>query len=129
VRFEITRYFAAILAAAAMACASAPRPPPPAPTPAPVQAPAPPPAVPAPRAPSAPETGLLFEVEPAEAQIAVDGQPYGTVADLASRGGVLALAPGIYQVSLRAPGYATWRAEVAVRTGTEPIRVKLTRKP
>ncbi len=126
-RFEITRYFAAILAAAAMACASAPPPPPPAPTPTP--APSPPPAAPAPRAPSAPETGLLFEMKPAEAQIAVDGQPYGTVADLASRGGVLALAPGIYQVSLRAPGYATWRAEVAVRTGSEPIRVKLTKKP
>lgn len=122
-RFEITRYLAAILAAAAMACASAPRPPPPTPAPAPA------PAAPAPRAPSAPETGLLFEVEPAEAQIAVDGQPYGTVGELASRGGVLVLAPGIYQVSLRAPGYATWRAEVAVRTGTEPIRVKLTRKP
>ncbi|HEY6106802.1 MAG TPA: PEGA domain-containing protein [Anaeromyxobacteraceae bacterium] len=124
-RFETTRSFAAVLAAAAMACASPPRPPPPPPSPAP----APPPAAPAPRAPSAAETGLLFEVEPAEAQIAVDGQPYGTVAELASRGGVLALAPGIYQVSLRAPGYATWRAEVAVRTGTEPIRVKLTKKP
>lgn len=124
-RFEITRYLAAILLAAATACASAPRSPAPTSTPAP----APPPAAPAPRAPSAPETGLLFEVEPAEAQIAVDGQPYGTVADLVSRGGVLALAPGIYQVSLRAPGYATWRAEVAVRTGSEPIRVKLTKKP
>lgn len=59
----------------------------------------------------------------------MDGQPYGTVAELASRGGVLALAPGIYQVSLRAPGFATWRAEVAVRTGTESIRVKLSRNP
>ncbi len=122
-RFEITRHIGAILAAAAMACASTPRPAP-TPTPAP-----PPPAAPAPRAPSAPETGLLFEVEPAAAEIAVDGQLYGTVRELAARGGVLALAPGIYQVSLKAPGYATWRAEVAVRTGTEPIRVKLAKKP
>lgn len=125
-RLETTKTLAAMLAAAATACASAPRPPP-APVPAPSAAA--PPAAPAPRAPSAPETGLLFEVEPAQAEIAVDGQPYGTVAALASRGGVLALAPGIYQVSLRAAGYATWRAEVAVRAGTEPIRVKLTRKP
>ncbi len=126
-RLEITTSLAALLAATAVGCASAPAP---TPVPAPAAAkPPPPPAAAAPRAPSAPETGLLFEVEPAEAQIAVDGQPYGTVAQLAARGGVLALAPGIYQVSLRAPGYATWRAEVAVRTGTEPIRVKLTKKP
>ncbi|HET6922747.1 MAG TPA: PEGA domain-containing protein [Anaeromyxobacteraceae bacterium] len=123
-RFEITRSLAAILAAAAMACASAPRPPP-----APTSAPAPSPAAVAPRAPSAPETGLLFDVEPAEVQIAVDGRLQGTVAELASRGGVLPLAPGIYQVSLRAPGYATWRAEVAVRAGSEPIRVRLTKNP
>ena len=32
-------------------------------------------------------------------------------------------------VSLRARGHATWRAEVAVRTGSEPIRVKLAKKP
>jgi hypothetical protein len=74
-------------------------------------------------------TGLVFAVEPREAQISVDGQPYGTVADLAPRDGVLPLAPGIYQVSLKAPGYTTWRAEVAIRSGTEPIRVTLVRKP
>ena len=126
-RQETTRCLAAVLVGAAVACASAPRPEP-ARAPAPAPAPAPVPAA-APRAPAAPETGLLFQVEPAQAEIAVDGLPYGTVADLASRGGVLALAPGIYQVSLRAPGYATWRVEVAVRNGTEPIRVKLIKKP
>jgi hypothetical protein len=48
------------------------------------------------------------------------------VSELAS--GVLGLAPGIYQVSLRAPGYVTWRAEVAVRAGREKIEVRLSRK-
>jgi hypothetical protein len=74
-------------------------------------------------------TGLVFAVEPPQAQISVDGQPYGTVADLAAREGLLPLAPGIYQVSLKAAGYTTWRAEVAVRSGTEPIRVTLVKKP
>jgi len=116
--------FAAVLS---LACASAPKP-----APAPVQAPAAPPAPvasPTPRAPAAAVTGLVFAVEPPHAQISVDGQPYGTVADLAARDGVLPLAPGIYQVSLKAPGYATWRAEVAIRAGTEPIRVTLAKKP
>jgi hypothetical protein len=89
------------------------------------------PAAPAeePRAPDAIATGLVFAVAPQEAQISIDGSPRGAVADLSSRGGLLPLAPGIYQVSLKAPGYATWRAEVALRTGTETIRVNLARKP
>jgi hypothetical protein len=113
------------LAVVSLACASAPKP-----APGPEQAPAAAPvAAPAPRAPAAAATGLVFAVEPREAQISVDGQPYGTVAGLAGRDGLLPLAPGIYQVSLKAPGYATWRAEVAIRSGTEPIRVTLVKKP
>lgn len=115
----------AFAAAASLACASAPKP---APAPAPAAAPAPV-AAPAPRAPAAAVTGLVFAVEPREAQVSVDGQPYGTVADLAAREGLLPLAPGIYQVSLKAPGYTTWRAEVAIRSGTERIRVTLVKKP
>jgi hypothetical protein len=115
--------FLAFLVSAA--CASAPeRPPPPAPTPsAPVAAPAP--VAPAP----AGVTGLAFLVEPREAQIAIDGELRGTVADLAGAGGVLALPPGIYQVSLKSAGYVTWRAEVAVRATVERIEVKLVKKP
>lgn len=81
----------------------------------------------APRAPDAVESGLLFAVEPREAEIAIDGRALGTVADLSQ--GLLRLAPGIYQVSLKATGYVTWRAEVALRSGTETIRVKLSKKP
>jgi hypothetical protein len=39
------------------------------------------------------------------------------------------LDPGLYQVSLRCPGFVTWRAEVAVRSGeAEPIRVTLNKR-
>lgn len=82
-----------------------------------------------PRAPEAVTTGLVFTVEPLDAEIAVDGRPVGAVDALAGARGFLPLPPGIYQVSLKAPGHVTWRAEVAVRSSTEPIRVKLTRKP
>ncbi len=85
------------------------------------------PAAPAPAATSPlPATGLELSVEPASAEIFVDGDSRGVVSDLST--GVLALAPGIYQVSLKAPGYVTWRAEVAVRGGREKIDVRLAKK-
>lgn len=127
----------ALSLAASLACATAPKPSSAtsratAPASAPAAAVAPPPQrepdpAAAPRAPDAVESGLLFAVEPREAEIAVDGRPLGTVADLSE--GLLRLAPGIYQVSLKATGYVTWRAEVALRSGTETIRVKLSKKP
>jgi glucose/arabinose dehydrogenase len=121
--------FRLALAAAALAlaaCAGGRAAPPPAATPpAPAAVPSPPPPGAAPAA-ALPATGLELAVEPASAEILVDGEPRGAVADLAS--GVLRLAPGIYQVSLRAPGYVTWRAEVAVRAGRERIEVRLARK-
>lgn len=123
------------------ACASSPRRAEPAPSAPPAPAPAAPAApaaadptpaptgAPVPRAPDAVESGLVFAVEPLEAQISIDGRPQGTVADLESDRGLLRLAPGIYQVSLKATGYVTWRAEVALRSGTETLRVKLAKKP
>ncbi len=98
--------------AAPPAAAAAPAP---APAPAAVAAPAP-----------GPATGLELLVEPATASIVVDGEKRGTVGELPA--GILGLAPGIYQVSLGAPGYVTWRAEVAVRTGRERIEVRLAPK-
>jgi len=100
-------------------------PPPAAQPPAPAAAPEQPARAAAPAAPL-PATGLELEVEPSSAEILVDGEARGAVSDLAS--GVLGLAPGIYQVSLRAPGYVTWRAEVAVRAARERIEVRLARK-
>jgi hypothetical protein len=36
---------------------------------------------------------------------------------------VLSVKPGIYQVSLKRPGFVTWRAEVTVGDGAEAIQV------
>lgn len=82
-------------------------------------------APPPPAAPQPTETGLSFAVEPPDAEVFVDGRSHGRVADLARSG--LPLPPGLYQVSLKRAGFATWRAEVAVRAGLEPIRVTLSR--
>jgi glucose/arabinose dehydrogenase len=120
---------AAVAAALALAaCAGGKAAPPPAAAAARAEpAPAPEPAVPAaPAAAPLPATGLELAVEPAGAEIFVDGDSRGVVSDLSA--GVLGLAPGIYQVSLKAPGYVTWRAEVAVRTGREKIDVRLAKK-
>jgi hypothetical protein len=68
-------------------------------------------------------------VDPRDAEIAIDGASRGTVAELEGSGGVLSLPPGIYQVSLKCPGYVTWRAEVAVRSAVERIDVRLVKKP
>jgi hypothetical protein len=96
---------------------------------------APAPAAAAPREPAAvaapaprvlPATGLELAVEPPEAIVTIDGQSRGEVAALED--GVVALPPGIYQVSLKAPGFVTWRAEVAVRAGRERLQVRLARR-
>jgi hypothetical protein len=121
----------ALLVAGSLGCATAQKPaaaPAAAPVTAPASAPAAPPG-PAPRAPDAAVTGLLFAVDPPAAEISIDGAPRGAVADLADRNGLLPLAPGIYQVSLKAPGFVTWRAEVALGTKVESIKVNLVRKP
>ncbi len=85
-------------------------------------------AAPAAPAPSSGPSGLSFQVEPAEAQILIDGKPYGTVATVGN-GGVVPLQPGLHQVSVKCAGYETWRAEVAVRNAVEPIRVTLVKRP
>lgn len=82
---------------------------------------------PVPGAPPAVPAGLVFTVEPADAEVFIDGRPLGRASDLPG-GGLVALPSGLYQVSLKRAGYATWRAEVAVRAAPEPIRVTLLRK-
>jgi hypothetical protein len=108
------------------ACAGGKAAPPPAARPPDAAAAAEAPAPAASAAKPLPATGLELFVEPASAEVLVDGEARGVVSELSS--GVLALAPGIYQVSLKAPGYVTWRAEVAVRGGREKIEVRLARK-
>ncbi len=121
----VSRLAVVVAALALAACAGGKAAPPPAAkspvaaaaaeTPAPAVAPKP-----------LPMTGLELSVDPASAEVLVDGETRGLVSELAS--GVLALPPGIYQVSLKASGYVTWRAEVAVRAGREKIDVRLARK-
>jgi hypothetical protein len=108
-----------VVAGLSLACATA-RPP----SPSPTEAAARPAARPEPPAAPAEVTGLSFAVEPADAEVVIDGQSAGTVASL-PRSGVVPLPPGLYQVSLKRAGFATWRAEVAVRSGVQPIRVTL----
>ncbi len=104
------------------ACASArPQPepaPPPRLPPAPVAIGATPEAAPEPLA------GIRFSVEPRDAQLFINGRSVGTVAGL-KESGTVRLSPGLYRVSVERVGFQTWRAEVAVRGGVEPIDVRL----
>ncbi len=85
------------------------------------------PAAPAIAPAPAQRTGLFLFVEPADAEIAIDGRPKGLASDLGETG-LVPLAPGIYQVTVSRPGYATWRAEVAVRTDPQRFDVVLEKR-
>jgi hypothetical protein len=99
------------------------------PEPAPTAAPPPETTAPAASAPT-PELppGLTFNVQPPEAELWVDGESHGKIQALGPSHN-LALKPGIYRVSLKCPGYDTWRAEVAVKDKPELIQVSLARAP
>ncbi len=91
------------------------------------------PETPTPDAPELPaevasSPGLRLLVEPKDAELTIDGESRGPVAAFEAQGGFIQLQPGLYQVSLKKAGYVTWRAEVAVRDGPEPIQVTLVRK-
>jgi hypothetical protein len=82
-----------------------------------------------PTAAAAEESGLRFDVLPADAEVLVNGQKVGTAGGLGGGGGLLAVPPGIYQVSIRYPGHVTWRAEVTVGERPERIQVSLAPSP
>lgn len=90
----------------------------------------PPPPVEAPKPPPAPPTGpgLVVHVEPADAELIIDGASQGVVSKLELENGLLPLKPGIYQVGLKRTGYISWRAEVTVNDKPETIEVTL-KKP
>jgi hypothetical protein len=69
--------------------------------------------------------GLKVLADPEDSELSIDGQSYGKVSSLS---GPLSLKPGIYQVTVKRPGYATWRAEVAVGDKTEQLRVTLVKQ-
>jgi len=82
----------------------------------------------APVEPAPQATGLRFEVQPAEAEIVIGGESYGSAVDSDGASRVVSLPPGLYQVSIRHAGYTTWRAEVSVSDAMEIIRVSLVKR-
>jgi hypothetical protein len=87
---------------------------------------APGPVAPAPAPAARPAAGLELVVLPREAEIEIEGVRRAPASALAREsGGVVPLPPGVYRVSIRHPGYETWRGEVAVASGVERIEVTL----
>ncbi|HUB09833.1 MAG TPA: PEGA domain-containing protein [Myxococcales bacterium] len=80
-----------------------------------------------PQASPSPGSGIRFFVDPPDAEVLVNGRDLGSVARLGADGS-LRLTPGIYRVTLRHPGFETWRAEVAVRGAFERIQVQLVKQ-
>ncbi|MCC6335808.1 MAG: PEGA domain-containing protein [Myxococcales bacterium] len=85
-----------------------------------------PPVAPKQKPPSGP--GLVLLVQPADAELIIDGTSYGPVAHLETENGKLPLKPGIYQVALKRAGYTSWRAEVTVTENPEALEVSLVRQ-
>jgi hypothetical protein len=81
-----------------------------------------------PAAPKCPaEPGLCFAVQPADTEILLDGDTRGTV-DALGAPAFIGLPSGIYQITLKRQGYATWRAEVSIGSAVENIEVQLVKK-
>ena len=73
-------------------------------------------------------TGFRLDVDPSDSELTVDGQVLGPVSQVALTEGVLELAPGVHQMSLKRKGYQTWRAEVALGSTVEPLKVNLVKR-
>jgi|SRR5579872_7019325 len=61
--------------------------------------------------------GLSFDITPSNAEVFVDGQRVGTVADFSPTMPPLALAPGRHSVDIRANGYQTMVFDADVTAG------------
>ena len=73
-------------------------------------------------------TGFRLDVDPADAELTVDGQRLGAVNSVPLTDGVLALDPGIHQMSLKRKGYQTWRGEVSLGNQVEALKVSLIKR-
>jgi hypothetical protein len=76
-------------------------------------------------APAPTGPGVQLRIEHPDAEVFVDGERIGLASDLEAKNGVIELPAGIHQISVRKPGFKTWRAEVAVKETTETIDVSL----
>jgi hypothetical protein len=106
------------------------------PEPRPVATPAPPPspgqggpraAGPAPRAGENAFGSIAIKVQPADAEVLIDGERWeGPASDEAL---VVQIAPGRYRIEVRKDGYRSYTTTIDVRAGeTEPINVSLPRQ-
>jgi hypothetical protein len=94
----------------------------------------PPPLPPAHKAPSQPDLGaprsssgrIVIGCEPDSARVMVDGDPRGSVAEIATAGG-LELPRGLHRIEIAAEGYRTFRLELNLGEKPETIQVKLLR--
>ncbi len=68
-----------------------------------------------------PRTGLQIVVAPKDGEVEIDGVRH--------REAIVPLAPGVHRVSVRRPGYATWRAEVSVSSRIERLEITLVKAP
>ena len=74
------------------------------------------------------QTGLNLSIEPPDAKVFLDDAPIGSGAEIASRGGVVELKPGIYRLLVKRPGYQTVRAEVAVQSKIEALQIRMEKR-
>jgi hypothetical protein len=71
---------------------------------------------------------LVLQVQPAAAQVSVDGYSFGSTADFDGRRGELALEPGTHRVELVAPGYETVTVAVNI-VPNQSVRYQSALKP
>lgn len=71
---------------------------------------------------------LILQVEPATAQVFVDGYYFGTPEEFDGRRGELALEPGPHKVQLVAPGYESVTVDVRI-TANQTVRYQNAMKP
>jgi hypothetical protein len=79
------------------------------------------PVVDKPTAPAPAQGSLVLDIEPADAEVEVDGTMRGKASDLRA----IELPPGAHQIVIRKPGFEIWRGEVALESQTETIQVRL----
>ncbi len=73
--------------------------------------------------PVKPSEGLVtLDVDPADAEVQIDGTARGTASAL---GGGITLSRGVHQIVLSKRGFEVWRGEVEVSGQTEKLQVKL----
>jgi hypothetical protein len=87
-----------------------------------------PPAPDARAAPARRDGKIVFDCDPAEATITVDGTRRGTAAEIAARGG-LVLPQGLHRFEVTLASYATYRIELNLGDKPERIGVRLRPQP